>query len=251
MLGCSPCFDKTLLLRPMKRLLSLLLPAIFIASCKPNNSGGLSGNWVNEKYITEIQSDTPARNAQNLGMVLMFPKKFNDSVVFVSAFHDGTYIALHKEDSGYSLGLSIMNKKDAAEHLTLLPNGKLSLGGTIFVKIPADTTIAGLPLVLEEYLFKGKYDMLGKEVEFTANGRIKGMDNLGYYWPRTDYYDEGLNLDQVELGRNPDDKASYGFTFKKDTLLIYTLRCKEYDSAEHMCGLVEYDKLLYRMVKKK
>jgi hypothetical protein len=236
----------------MNKALYILSLFFLIASCKQSTPDStLSGNWVNEKYITEIQSDTPVRNAQNLGILLLFPKKFNDSVVFVSAFHDGSYITLHKEDSGYTLGLRITNKKDAAEHLTILPNGKLNLGGTLFIKIPADTIIGGLPLVLEEYLFKGKYDLGGKEVEFTANGHIKGMDDLGYYNPRTDYFDEGLNLDQVDMGRSPDDKATYGFIFKKDTLLIYTLRCKTYDSAEHTCAEVAYDKLLYRMVKKK
>ena len=76
------------------------------------------------------------------------------------------------------------------------------------------------------------------------------MDNFKYYRPEIDYYDAGMDIDQVGLGNSQNELEWFGFKFKKDTLELYKLNCLTFDSAENRCVEVDYGQLSYKLWRK-
>lgn len=234
----------------MKKIALFLLSYIVLASC--SHKGNLSGCWVSERYINAVVNDTPVRNAQTMGRALWFNKRIKDTVLYIFNFHEGIDVVLHQTATGYEFNSSFMNAKDTLAKIKMISTDRMSIGKDMFIRLPGDTGIRGEPAVLEYLLFKGKYTSAdNKEIEFTADGQVKGIDTINYYYPYIDYMDEGLNVDELSMGRDIKHQTTYGFRFHKDTLTIFKADCKVWDTTNHCCAVVEYGPAIYKLIKKK
>ena len=121
------------------------------------------------------------------------------------------------------------------------------MGDKTFVKINSSKKL-DTEQILEEILFKGKYtNSEGKTIEFKPNGQIVGLDKFHFYDPIIDYFDEGMQVDQIRIGNSQNELDYYGFKFNKDTLSLYKLNCIEFDSTSNNCGIVEYGQLIHKL----
>jgi len=209
----------------------------------------LTGNWVNEKYIKEIQSDTPVRNAQDVLMVLELPEKFNDTGYYSPYYHAGIGPFLFiKDTSGYKIDKDIYQDKGSVNSVKIIGKDRIEIGDVVYLK-SHDTNLNGDPALAEEFLFRGKYQMAnGKEVEFTEDGKVHGLDTINYYSVEIDYYGDIMQyVDFLSMGKiRKDHTNQYGFRFNGDTLLIGRLASVSTPPYANTFG-----QLLYKMWRKR
>lgn len=212
-----------------------------------------SGFWVNERYIKDIKSSKSPRKSQgNDESCITIPNKTLQIMRIVWGFHDGGEdLVVVKNGNNYQLWDGELKEK--FKDIKIISKTKIKIGNNYFVKL--ETTDKAItdsnPKILEEILFKGTYHSgNGKIVEFKANGQIKGLDNFTHYDPVIDYVgDPDLDVDQISLGKSQNKTNLFGFKFQKSTLLIYQLKCIEYDSANNKCAKVSYGHLIYKLLR--
>lgn len=101
----------------------------------------------------------------------------------------------------------------------------------------------------ESLLFKGQYKSDHKTVTLNADGTIEGLDDIKFYSVENDYFDEGRDdIDILYLRKSEKKTQMYSFEFKSDTLLIYTIDCKEKDEKGN-CADMQKGKLAWMLVK--
>jgi hypothetical protein len=249
----------------MKHCLAVISILGFLYSC--NNSSPykapdyrtfdtaiyFKGFYVSESYVNKINKYKSPRIAQDSALSVTIPDSTLQTVFWGYNFHEGAGpCIIVKKGNTYEQMDSI---EDLAVHklildtlhpkpITIISSNKIKIGNEVFDKLESDK-------VGEELLFDGTYtSQTGSEVEFSIDRKVKGLDNYKTYTVLVDYYDEGLDVDQVTLGTNEKDEMPYAFRFKRDTLSIYELKCLEYDSLDHICGSVDFGKLKYQLVKK-
>jgi hypothetical protein len=223
-----------------------------------------AGYWLNDDYfncIKEFKSPRKANELKGCNFIII-PQKTNENVTMICDFHEETYLSkISKTKKGFEIawteqggisqkliGIQVISKtqiKIANRHFTKI-NPSID-------KVFLHSSIEEQYLILEEILFKGKYLKVDNElVEFKKNGEVLGLGNFQYYSPIIFYFnDEGLQVDQLYLGKSGQDKKiePYGFRFNKDTLEIYKLNCIAFDSTSKRCGEVEFGKLIYKLLK--
>jgi len=262
----------------MNRHTTILLPLAFmtgilmVLSCKqpdqpvsattpPGASGAdagqargpfeLHGQWISQDYVDVLTRTGSPRKAQEGSeeVFLILPDSLDGTAAMHYNFHevlDGLRIGL--TDEGFRLddpqgilgkGPSYSVKPAAADRITL--NGKT------FTRIEVSMDDQ-LPRVLERVLFDGMYLLPnGQRVTFDKDGRVRGLAGFKVYRPQLDYFDAGLQVDQVALGTSPDDMKRYGFAFRRDKLTIYALKCKTFDKASGQCVDVAFGDILYTL----
>ncbi|MDO8897190.1 MAG: hypothetical protein Q7V19_06025, partial [Bacteroidales bacterium] len=166
-----------------------------------------------------------------------------------------------KNNSNYEIWEDLNKPNNKLEYtIKVISSTSIKIGEIVLIKINPlrlrDFFHNGLKnelLVQEELLFKGVYITTdGKKVEFKNNGQIEGLEDYFYYKPESDYYDQGMQVDQVILvSSNSDFKREdldyYGFEFEYDTLRLYKLNCIVFDSANQNCVEVGHGELLYKL----
>ncbi|HEY1166285.1 MAG TPA: hypothetical protein VGE90_13995, partial [Chitinophaga sp.] len=112
------------------------------------------------------------------------------------------------------------------------------------------TTLTDLG-ILEELLFSGRYEReREKEVIFTADGRIQGLDSFTRYAPVIDYTVGSLSeFDLVNMGSGKG--KDYGYRFKGDTLQIFRITCASPGGDGNFCDSLAAGPTLYKLVRKK
>lgn len=203
-----------------------------------------SGSWISASYLKSITDDQSPRKAQEsieecyiqlpantltpATMIINFHEGLSD---LVTVINNGSYQLWEKQNDSLSRAVYTMEPISA---------DSLKIGDKIFVRIHPD--VSGIqPRILEEILFKGAYQSKeGDHVEFKNNGEVTGLGKYKYYEPVIDYFDAGLQIDQVALGENRDQMTHFGFKFKRDRLELYTLKCKEYDEVDKRCVDVDF-----------
>ena len=219
----------------------------------------ISGSWVSESYYQVLKNSKSPRAAQNAPATsyIVIPEKTLEKTFMVYNFHEGSEIMkVVKRNSGYELwGYSDENDLLTKQISTIeiVSKNKIKIDNIVFEKISAVDTYAN-DYIIEEILFRGLYkNSQGSNVEFTGDGKITGMDNFHFYKPMIDYFDQGMNIDQVYLGNKPEISFElsdrYGFRFSGDTLDLYKLNCAEFDSTSNNCGVVEFGERIDRLVK--
>jgi hypothetical protein len=246
----------------MTRILAFFLFIILFASCgtdtKPaqqstapavnpkTNSTPLpfAGSWISASYLRSITDQQSPRKAQEgseecfiqlpsttllpTTMAINFHEGLSD---LVPINNNGTYQLWEKQNDTLSRSLYTLE--------SISPDS-IKIGDKLFVKINLDIT-GNEPRILEEILFKGKYQSKqGDQVEFKNNGEVSGLGKYKYYEPVIDYFDAGLQIDQVALGETRENMKPFGFKFKQDRLELYELKCKTYDNADKRCVEVEF-----------
>jgi hypothetical protein len=206
---------------------------------------GLEGNWINKKYADELAktgSPRASQTAADLSM-LVFPRELKNIAIIIWNFHEGTNSVVKQLDKN---SFAFQPHAGDPNKTIMLENDIIKTGDDEFIRlseIPAKRDY----YVAEQLLFAGKYDLNGKPVEFTKDGRIIGIDGFTYYSVVLDYNDAAMDVDQVRLGTAIENSKSYGFTFSGKTLTIYELKCVQTEDGK--CMSVANGKELYKLVK--
>jgi hypothetical protein len=225
----------------------------------------IAGCWVSENYLNSIKEYKSPKKAQDNSLLIIIPERYNEKTTIMYDFHDDfDYFTILKNHSKYEIWDTHDNLKSKLEYtIEVISSTKIKIGDSILRKINPlrvkDLYHNGLKdemLIQEELLFKGIYLTIdGKEVEFKNNGQLCGLDGFYYYKPNNDYYDGGMQVDQLILVKSEKniewkDLEYFGFKFNRDTLELYKLNCIDFDSAFlNNCAVLEYGKLEYKLWK--
>jgi hypothetical protein len=200
-----------------------------------------NGVWVNEKYLKHLLKHKSPKRSQEIGTATVLAFE-NGDVKINYGFHEGSNGALQKRDGDFYL----KNESGSVDGLVWGKTGnELRYNKEVFRK----QNIADSYKILEALLFKGKYKLDGKEIEFMENGEIKGWNEFDSYEPLADYYDEGLQVDQLKLIKIGQEPQQFGFKFTANKLNIYNLKCLEMDNENKVCAVVENGDLKYKLKK--
>jgi hypothetical protein len=170
----------------------------------------------------------------------------------IAGFHEGgeSLVVLRNANKYELWDEALENKR---YDIVVISNKKLQIGVDSFVKIKYanDLNSDRQPTILEELLFKGRYENEdGSIVEFTDNGLVKGLENFKTYSAYIDYVAESKPVDLVALGETMVSETPYGYKFNTDTLLIFNLSCAEYDSSSKICIEQTFGELKYKLIKR-
>ncbi|MES2379943.1 MAG: hypothetical protein V4538_02805 [Bacteroidota bacterium] len=217
-----------------------------------DTSVSVSGYWLSEDYYQSIQNFKSPKKAQDGSAFIFIPNRTLQQTTMIYNFHEGgPLLKVLKNNKHYELWEvvddSLTQKLYIIEEIS--PT-QIKLGKKVFYKINIEKHHDTYK-ISEALLFKGKYTTAGgKTVEFKANGQLLGLDNFTYYEPIIDYFDAGMQVDQIGLGNSPEKLTGYGFTFNRDTLSLYKLNCLTFDSTMNDCVEVGYGQLAYKLWKK-
>jgi len=238
-----------------------LMSSCFIRNSKENNTRAVFdfkafdttiaffGCWLSEDYFNSIKQFKSPHKAQDGSAFIVIPDQTLKPTMMIDNFHEGgPPLTVLKDSSTYQL----WSIKDSIislyiDDIEILSEDKIKIGDRLFVKINPFSSVENLQ-ILEEILFKGQYITSdGKQVEFKNDGKLIGLDNYSYYIPAIDYFDAGMQIDQIELAKSQTNSESYGFKFNNDTLELFKLNCLTFDSSQFRCVEVTYGKLAYKM----
>jgi hypothetical protein len=210
-----------------------------------------AGNWVSEPYLKSILSDQSPRKAQEGSeeVFIRLPGTTQKTATMIYNFHEAVGdLVLVNHDGTFEL----WEKQNDTLHksvytITRIADDTIRIGEKRFVKIQADDA-GDQSRILEAVLFSGQYtDKKGGMVEFKTNGEVTGLADFKYYQPVLDYFDAGLQVDQVGLGQTQDKMEYFGFKFQKEKLDIYKLKCKQADPVDNRCLDVAFGDKLFEL----
>jgi hypothetical protein len=212
-----------------------------------------AGNWISADYLQNLLDHQSPRKAQegSEDCFIQLPGSTLQPATMVINFHEGlSDLVTVKHNDAYQLWEKQNDTLSRALYvLEPISADTLKIGGKSFVKIQP-VTKGQEPLILEEILFKGVYTSKnGERVEFKNNGEISGLGQYKYYRPVIDYYDAGLQIDQVGLGETMDAVEYFGFKFKKNKLELYKIKCVTYDDTDKRCVEVAFGQKAYDLEK--
>ena len=203
------------------------------------------GNWVNKKYVDRLLATKSPKKSQDISPITMviLPNQLNQKATTIIEFHEGTTGKVVKKNGGFA----ILGEEAEDPELTFkYENGKLIVKNDEFVKLKSLGNISDYKVV-EQILFSGTYEMDGKKFELTSDGKIMGLDSFTHYSIPIDYYDSGMQVDQIKLGKGGKDDKLYGFEFKKNKLIVYDLKCVKKEG--EFCQVVKNGKKIFEMIK--
>lgn len=195
-----------------------------------------AGLYVNQEYVDKILKNRSPTLDQAVGKSCIdIPDSTLKLTSWIYDFHEGGgNMAVVKVGDKYCLYDTY--EKKLHDTIEVLPADRLRVGKLYLKKLKYPDKEKYDWGTLEEILFSGKYQTEdGKEVEFGADGHVRGLaDTLSYYVPFADYEGgPGGEVDQVGLGQSAEHNTVYAFRFDKDTLFICHLDHEDYDTAAH------------------
>jgi hypothetical protein len=202
-----------------------------------------SGTWINKKYVDRLLESKSPKTAQDVVPLTMltFPNELNEKVNIIWGFHEGTIGILKKKMDFYFVQYNGTEKYDS---LVFLETNLIKFKDNEFIKL-SDSIDLRDPHLADQLLFAGRYNWNGKQVEFSKDGKVIGLDSISYYSVIIDYYDAGMEVDQIRLGNCFNNSELYGFKFSDDTLFIYQLNCLL--KSEGFCYKVENGQIIYKL----
>lgn len=253
----------------MKHILLCILAATTLLSCgsdtKPTQQSAapainfktnsvpvpFAGSWISEDYLNKIREHQSPRKAQEGSeeCFIQLPDNTLRPATMVINFHEGLSDLVTVSNNG---AFQLWDKQGDTLSSPLytiqaLSADSIKIGDKLFIKINPSAT-NNEPRILEEILFKGIYTTKnGERVEFKSNGEVSGLGKYAYYEPVIDYFDAGLQVDQVGLGETADKLEYFGFKFKKNKLELYKLKCDAYDDIDKRCVEVSFGEKLYEL----
>lgn len=191
------------------------------------------GLWVNEHYVNEIRQGKTLRQSQDTMRCIVIPGRTLQMTRWIYGFHEGGEgMVLVKKGSGYftySLysGLCV-------DTLWVPVDERLRIGRDYYIRVGEEVSTSPDLGVLEQLLFAGRYLRLNAAVAvvFAKNGKVEGLDSLGFYEPVIDYVGYPTNVDHIKLGRDKEHLNDYGFRFIGDTMMIYLIDCLQHAGGE-------------------
>ncbi len=209
------------------------------------------GLWVSEHYLNEIREGKALHeSADTETKCIVIPHRTLQVTRFIFGFHDGgaSLVFVKKGATFYPCflydGLYVDSLNPVAE-------GKLKIGHDFYIRVGEKDSASSDWGILEKLLFAGQYMRSGGSgmAVFAKNGKIQGLDSLGYYDPVVDYADLVTKVDHIRLGRDKHHYNDYGLRLLGDTMMIYTIDCLNYVDGE--CVLDTLGRQIYTLVKVK
>lgn len=255
----------------MKHILFSILAAATLLSCgsdtKPAQQSAapaidlktnsvpvpFAGNWISEEYLNKIRENQSPRKAQEGSeeCFIQLPDNTLRPATMVINFHEGLSDLVTVSNNGTFQLWDKQGDTLSSPLYTIQPLSadSIKIGDKLFIKINPTATNND-PRILEEILFKGTYSTKkGERIEFKPNGEVSGLGKYKFYEPVIDYFDAGLQVDQVGLGETVDKLEYFGFKFKKDKLELYKLKCNAYDDIDNRCVDVSFGEKLHELQK--
>jgi hypothetical protein len=200
---------------------------------------GFAGAWVNEMYVDSIHKNRSPKQDQDIEeSCIRIPDSTLMKTSMIFGFHEGgPEMVVVKNGDRYQFFDPTF--KTPMGIIELVSPNRLRIGSHYFKKLMYADTEKYEWGILNEILFAGKYQtQVGKEVVFAEDGHIAGLDTIAYYQPHADYTgDVDLGVDRISLGPSKTNLHEYGYQFNGDTLLIFPIKCLEYDTLAKECGL--------------
>lgn len=210
------------------------------------------GYWVSEDYYNSIRQFKSPRKAQEGSQSIFIPERTLQQTLMIYNFHEGgPFLKVLKRGDNFEIWEVQNDSLTQRQYfIEVISPSKIKIGDKTFIKIN-DLKVQDSAKVLEEILFSGKYtNSEGNTIEFNPNGELIGLGNYKIYSPVIDYFDAGMQIDQVGLGSNQKDLQPFGFKFNQDTLELYSINCLTFDSIHNSCIEVGYGELLYKLWRK-
>ncbi|MDR6561903.1 MULTISPECIES: hypothetical protein [unclassified Arcicella] len=213
----------------------------------------LAGDWVNLKYLYSIQKTKSPKISQNEGEFSFITFR-SDTAMFVYGFHEGIDMKVITEKPNNffcvdydndTIRISVLN-----DTMIIANKGIREKYIKYQMGLPNETFSSRL---LNKEIFSGNYQVVDspkQSISFSEDGIVKGFLDFNSYLVQDDYIDAGCQFDLLHLRKNPDDRFEYTWSFSKDTLMIYNLDCKSYDTDLDRCVETKKGKLLYKLIKK-
>jgi len=236
----SPKQDSTL---GMKKDTILILKKDSILTIK-HKITTIDGVWLNEIYYNALITSKSPKKSQLIvrNSVVVIPKRVGKDVFIGMNFHEGMRYELEKDSLSYYIETGY--NSSVRENIKL-KNNTLTVREDKYVKIKSIRNKHHRFFnIAEQLIFTGRYNWNGRQVQFTEQGKVIGLDSLKNYLVILDYIEPGHGTDQLWLGTNQDSFSTYGFQFLGDTLEIYSLMCNDIN-----CYYPKFDKRLYQLVK--
>lgn len=214
-----------------------------ITSIKPEKK--FEGNWVNKKYVDELIKTKSPKASQDITpmSMIIIPKNLNEKATIIWGFHEGDSKIIDNNNGQVKIQFS----ENKESELILIDEKNLKIDNKQFIKLKESENKINYNIV-EELIFAGKYDLNGQEVEFTYDGKVKGLKDINYYMVFIDYQDVGMQVNQLLLGTDFNNSESYSFEFNQDQLIIYQLKCVTIEQGE--CVTVENGEEKFKLTKK-
>ncbi|GAB4329136.1 MAG: hypothetical protein OHK0038_03130 [Flammeovirgaceae bacterium] len=206
------------------------------------------GVWVNEKYLNALKQTHSPKVAQNAAYTSMIsiPHDHSGEAIVVHNFHEGTTYQLKFLGDSY-----IFSSTEGSDTLKFEQEDKIAIWkNEKFQKLQQHY---GENRIIEELLLEGVYNVDGQAstVELKHNGQVTGLGNYQYYKGVLDYFDAGMQLDQIELSEDGKNWDKFGFSIEgnKQRLHIFELKCEEFDSQSKTCQEVSRGKEVYLLIR--
>jgi hypothetical protein len=189
-----------------------------------------AGLWVSEPYVNGVRQGKPLRELQGSETsCIVIPARTLQHTIWIYGFHEGGggVVFVKKGDDYFTY--TLYNGK-CADTLQTLADGRLRIGHSNYIRIgEKDSTVYDMG-VLEQLLFAGRYlrSNAGDTAVFSKNGKIEGLDSLGWYEPVIDYIGDPTSVDRIRVGRDKKHLNDYAFRIVGDTLMIYAIDCLQY-----------------------
>lgn len=203
------------------------------------------GQWVNLKYIESLKRTLSPSKSQDVAY-LSFITIDKNSVSSVWNFHEGTSDTLSVVSDNEIVGNDKTRYTLIAPEKLLITTDK---GADTLLRFDMKVKNEQSNRAINEFVFKGHYTSEKSDVEFTSDGKVKGLGDYDAYAVLEDYYDAGLNLDKLLLYKG-EKETEYTWDFKGKNLILYTLECKKYDKTDHRCVVLKRGKKVYTLLRK-
>ncbi|MET0462806.1 MAG: hypothetical protein ABW007_06620 [Chitinophagaceae bacterium] len=187
-----------------------------------------AGLWVNEQYVNDVKHTRRPSNVEvPENACIIMPVKTLKETSLILGFHEGQEVVILKNGSRYEIwDKPVLNK---LQDIELLSDTRLKLGFDTFVKLKSgDLSAEKNPYnIVDLLLFAGRYkDEHGATVEFSADGRVKGIPGINVYEAWLDYATSEAVTDQMSMGATGETMKDYAFRFDKNRLIISHMKCK-------------------------
>jgi len=186
-----------------------------------------AGLWVSEDYVNGVLRGKSLRESQDSGVnCIVIPARTLQHTIWIYGFHEGGGgIVFVKKGADY-FTYSLYNGQ-RVDTLQTLTGGRLRIGHSNYIQVGEKDSTQYDMGVLEQLVFAGRYlrSAAGDTAIFEKNGKIEGLDSLGWYEPEVDYIGEPTSVDHIRMGRDKKHLNDYAFRIVGDTLMIYTIDC--------------------------
>jgi len=216
-------------------------------------SQGIKEHKEGIHYYNELLKTRSTRIAQeksNESFIVITPKSTQPITMIYNVHDGGAEMIIRKTGNNYEFWSATENKKYHDIHI--ISENKLKIGNISFVKLSNNTEFSNesVQKLIGGILFKGTYTTENnKTITFDADGKITGLSDFQYYAPLIDYFDGGMDIDIVYLGKSTENVQGYAFAFNTDTLFLYDFKCVEILDKLGCCDSITSGELKYKLIK--